>query len=532
MKLFYHVIYQYRKQYVAVFVLLLVCPLIKASSTEIAIICGMSIHDFLHLMIVALMVDDLLDPFSTQPRKHTSNRLGTKTKLRIRRSVASVFEEIGRGDVKAAYRMSPESFWKFLDLIYPYINTEQVYEDDFDLDDEPCDDNDITDGREPVRKKQRRHFANTPAPNGTIDHSIRLAVALRYMSGGAVYDLIPLFGISKAAINLCVRQIVDAINRCPHLKFEFPSSHDEQKRIAAGFYEKSQANFTVCCGAIDGFLVWTSKPMAKDTFAIGFMDGKFWCGRKHKFGLNLMGVCDASSRFLEVEIGHPASTSDHLAFLTSDLYQKLIKPGFLAQGLCLFGDNAYVNTEFMATPYNGNHLTHDQDSYNYYHSSLRIRIECAFGMLTRRFGLLRRCFHQSIPIFRINAIVMAMCRIHNYCLDEREMMLQMRNGKLTADIPELPALDEFVIDSIGVHLETTDQVDLLPVPLLDAGEHFDDCFANYNARRQAFKGQSDPSLPRQKLCRYVDRQLLVHPPHNISRNRNRIRSQRSSTTST
>lgn len=74
------------------------------------------------------------------------------------------------------------------------------------------------------------------------------------------------------------------------------------------------------------------------------------CGRKKKFGLNMMGTVDFLGRFVDVQISHPASTSDYLAFATSDLKALLEKPGFLAPGLVIFGENAYSNSDYMVTP--------------------------------------------------------------------------------------------------------------------------------------------------------------------------------------
>ena len=58
----------------------------------------------------------------------------------------------------------------------------------------------------------------------------------------------------------------------------------------------------------------------------------------------------------------------------------------------LFGDNAYLNTSYMATPFpnvSGNENMKYMDNYNFYHSQLRIQIECAFGMLVQKWGILR-----------------------------------------------------------------------------------------------------------------------------------------------
>jgi DDE superfamily endonuclease len=98
------------------------------------------------------------------------------------------------------------------------------------------------------------------------------------------------------------------------------------------------------------------------------------------FGLNLQATCDAHGKFLDVSILHPASTSDFLAFSTSKLQKKIKTPGFLAaEGLCIFGDAAYVNNEYFMTPFK-NVKSGVKDTFNFYHSQLRINIECAFGM--------------------------------------------------------------------------------------------------------------------------------------------------------
>ena len=172
--------------------------------------------------------------------------------------------------------------------------------------------------------------------------------------------------------------VVDAILACPQLKIKFPSDHFEQRRIALQFEGKSKANFDCCVGAIDGMLLWTEKPMKREVEKAK-VNGvlKFRCGRKHKYGLQLQGVCDAHKRFIDINIEHPASTGDYLAFMHSELRDKLesstlvngARVPFLATGLCLFGDNAYVNTSYMATPYS-NVKGGSKDDYNFYHSNV------------------------------------------------------------------------------------------------------------------------------------------------------------------
>ena len=68
----------------------------------------------------------------------------------------------------------------------------------------------------------------------------------------------------------------------------------------------------------------------------------FFVAERKKFGLNLQGKCDHMCRFIDIDISHPASTSDYLAFCSSSILIDLEKDNFLKPGLCLYGDNAYV----------------------------------------------------------------------------------------------------------------------------------------------------------------------------------------------
>lgn len=64
------------------------------------------------------------------------------------------------------------------------------------------------------------------------------------------------------------------------------------------------------------------------------------------------------------------AASDTLAFEASSLSDRLEKD-LLAPGLTLFGDNAYLNTKYMATPFPNVGKGH-KDNYNFYQSQVRI----------------------------------------------------------------------------------------------------------------------------------------------------------------
>jgi DDE superfamily endonuclease len=211
--------------------------------------------------------------------------------------------------------------------------------------------------------------------------------------------------------------VVKAINDFDGFRFSYPTSHEKQHEIAAGFEKVSGAGFNCCSGAIYGILIWITKPSTEQCERVGCSDAKFFCARKHKFGMNCQAICDVRGCFWELSIMYPGPTSDCLAFEGMTLFVTKLENGILAPGLCLFGDNAYINCFFLATPFSGT-AGGSKDAYNFYHSQLRIQIECAFGILTSRWAILRKALPASITIKRAVALVMALARLHNFCMDE------------------------------------------------------------------------------------------------------------------
>ncbi len=118
----------------------------------------------------------------------------------------------------------------------------------------------------------------------------------------------------------------------------------------------------------------------------------FWKGRsmscnvlhrKSYFTMNVQAVSDARSRFIFVSFDNPGATHDAKAFSFSALGGAILAGGLL-QGFYLLGDDAYRGCRQILTPFVGARISPTQSVFSFYHSSLRMVIECAFGMLTNR----------------------------------------------------------------------------------------------------------------------------------------------------
>ena len=350
--------------------------------------------------------------------------------------------------IRKLYRMSQESFWTLHSLLEPTL----------------------------LNRKRKRGAT----PNGDVSSVSRLSQALHYFAGGEPADIMQTHGVAYMEVYNSVWKVVDAVNSCPELQFTFPHNHALQQQIAAAFKAKSDVAFDNCVGCIDGMLVWTNKPNKKRVLERAKLGPrKFFCGRKHKFGLNFQGVCDHLGRFMDVWVKHPGATSDWLLFITSPIYDKIQTPGFLAEGLAIYGDAAYINAPFMVTPFKGA-KDGPQDAFNFFHSQIRIGIECAFGMLVHRWGILRRPIPVNISIAKTASLVRALCILHNFCINQRQA------------VAESPSASDSH-NNIMVGGFTQSHGTACPSPLMDGGEHYEDV---PRPQRRGFEQLTD--LPRDK----------------------------------
>ncbi|KAL7477054.1 hypothetical protein ACHAW6_006566 [Cyclotella cf. meneghiniana] len=286
------------------------------------------------------------------------------------------------------------------------------------------------------------------------------------------------FRISYSEVLCSVWIVVDAINACPRFRIMYPNSLEEQQKIAAGFHASSTPGIRNCAGAIDGILIWILKPSLAEAKKVGVDQKKFFCGRKHKFGLNCQAVSDVRGRIIDISIKCGGSSADCLAFEASTLFRRL-EEGLMHcdegnERFVLFGDNAYLNCPYMATPFtnvSGDPNRVQEDSYNFYHSQLRIRVECAFGMLVQRWGILRMAMPRKFTVRKIISLVNSLAKLHNFCIDEADSI-----------VPTIHDRDHFYMMThehgyVGINNNTSGEI-TTPPDLAHGGEHFEGIHRN------------------------------------------------------
>jgi hypothetical protein len=186
-------------------------------------------------------------------------KLGARPRSRV--DVHSVYTQFGPEIFRRAYRMDYRSFKKLARLLHAGI----------------CE----ALGQACLRRPNYRHV-----PNGPISTSVRLACALRFFAGGSSYDIMSTYQIGHTDFFKSVWSVVKAVNGFAGFPLAYPTSHEKQHEIAAGFQKVSAAGFNCCAGAIDGILIWITKPSGEQCEKVGCSEAKFFCARKHKFGMN------------------------------------------------------------------------------------------------------------------------------------------------------------------------------------------------------------------------------------------------------
>lgn len=81
--------------------------------------------------------------------------------------------------------------------------------------------------------------------------------------------------------------------------------------------------------------------------------------------------------------------------------------------LLVLGDPAYPLLSWLIKPFIGRNLSAEQESFNCYHSSVRIAVENSFGRLKARWRIIGKKIDTKIEFAK--PIICTCCILHNIC---------------------------------------------------------------------------------------------------------------------
>jgi hypothetical protein len=101
-----------------------------------------------------------------------------------------------------------------------------------------------------------------------------------------------------------------------------------------------------CVACVDGLLLRIQTPSSSETGNVK----AFFSGHYQAYGINVQAACNSRCRFVSVCIAAPGGSNDIAAFRKTPLAATLTK---LPLGKYIVGDNAYVCSESLLTPFSG-----------------------------------------------------------------------------------------------------------------------------------------------------------------------------------
>jgi hypothetical protein len=308
--------------------------------------------------------------------------------------------------------------------------------------------------------RKGKHGKRMGAPR-KVETKVALAMTLHYLAGGSYLDICTLFNVLPTTFYRTVSRTVDELyGVLPPWQLQVAlerrdSEPERLDRIRKGFARKGRGYITNCIGAIDGVLLPIE---AANNFANA---SDFYC-RKGFHALNVQAISDTDGRIIYATVGVvPGCAHDSWAWKQDSMCGKLrdahepIAQWLKMRGLHLIGDDAYACSHTLVTPWPGTFSADAPElAYNELHASLRSSIERAFGMMCRKWLLLKRPFKsdqlrhtKESPGIHMLAVV-AM-KLHNYPINlwERTRVFERRHTDFIVGM--LSMLPEIMLGTLG-----------------------------------------------------------------------------------
>eukprot|EP00112_Aurelia_sp_Birch-Aquarium-sp1_P002200 Seg1236.9 transcript_id=Seg1236.9/GoldUCD/mRNA.D3Y31 product="Protein ALP1-like" protein_id=Seg1236.9/GoldUCD/D3Y31 len=286
--------------------------------------------------------------------------------------------EIQHEDWRENFRMPKQVFDKLCDILRPHIQRQ------------------VTNMRRPVAVEAQ------------------VALALYFLSdGGRMQKTANAFGLASCTVSRIVKRVTRAITSKMKDFLKMPETEEEVKESAANFFK--EWGFPQCIGAVDGTHIPIKRPNENP---IDYMN------RKGFFSLNVQACVDYRYCFFDVNIKWPGSVHDARVFGNSQINDllrngtiprcpKVIVEGEQAVPICILGDPAYPLLPYLMKEFAKGGNTEQEQFFGYRLSSARMVVECAFGRLKARFGILKRAM--DISMANLPSTVMACFVLHNFC---------------------------------------------------------------------------------------------------------------------
>ncbi|XP_036345587.1 protein ALP1-like [Rhagoletis pomonella] len=212
-----------------------------------------------------------------------------------------------------------------------------------------------------------------------------------YLSNTITYrQLANLFGVTKSTAWAIVRRVVAWIISIGYEFITWPTGKAVEDTTRK-FLQRKKVPGVI--GAIDCTHITINAPKK---------DKHIYFDRKRNYSLVLQEIVDADMKFIDIYCGEPGSYHDFRVLKRSASYRK-------AENSV---ENLFPNSTFTTVFKDYGSLTEQQIRLNKIHSSARIVVENAFGLLKGRFRRLLK-FTEHKDLCAVTHLVASACIMHN-----------------------------------------------------------------------------------------------------------------------
>jgi hypothetical protein len=255
----------------------------------------------------------------------------------------------------------------------------------------------------------------------------KMAVTIRILAGGSYLDLVHGWDMAASEVYSAFHQGLKSIlEGLEELRFPLNDAYLLQAR-SEGFQRGKCSHEALrgCVMVIDGYAVRIQSPNCANPLT--------YVNRKGFYSLNVQAGCGSDMQFAFLSCKTAGSTHDAVAWAASGLaddWAKNASTDRLGRRFWIGGDEAYPASANFVTPWPGRQLKEKspyKDAFNYFYAAgYRNAIERAFGLMYQRWGILWRPirFHLKAT----TSIIMALAKLHNFCIQEKEQELPWNTG--------------------------------------------------------------------------------------------------------
>ncbi|KAG2207909.1 hypothetical protein INT47_010893 [Mucor saturninus] len=248
------------------------------------------------------------------------------------------------------------------------------------------------------------------------------------------------FGVSHGSYINFFRRFLAAIERVYGDLINWPMDQQRVEEIQTSFEwphgqeEGAFRRFPKAIGALNGknFVIECPRDYPEN-----------WRDRKGNFAIKLTAICDNKCRFTYIRVGDSGRTHDAGAFKWTEVYTQFLRQpatffpldGYILA--CYLYTDYKVNIEFTYTPSLDSayalcrnvivpcplsEVSGNSDEavakrkFNKVHSSARMTIERAFGILSARWRFIKKHVYMK-KIIDICQVITAACILHNFCIN-------------------------------------------------------------------------------------------------------------------